>query len=65
MLNGALKSEIHKRFNSVCIRKMFIIFKCSDSHLGFLIVLKPGNGNLCKICQYVLNSGIKQHFSFC
>ena len=45
MFNGALKSEIDKRFNSVCIRKMFIIFKCSDSHLGFHIVFEPGNGN--------------------
>ena len=45
MFKGALKSEIDKRFNSVCIRKMFIIFICSDSHLGFRIVLKPGKGN--------------------
>ena len=44
MFNYALKSEIHKRLNSVCIRKMFIIFKCSDSHLGYHIVLKTGKG---------------------
>ena len=45
MFNGALKSEIDIRFDSVCIRKMFIIFKCSDIHLGFHIALKPGKGN--------------------
>ena len=43
--NDTLKSEIDKSFKRVCIRKMFIIFKCSDSHLVFHIVLKPGKGN--------------------
>ena len=47
MFNVALKSEIDRRFKSVCIGKMLIIFKCSDSHLGFHIVLKPGKGNYC------------------
>ena len=45
MYNGVLKSEIERRFKSGCIRKMLIIFKCSDSLLGFHIVLKPGKGN--------------------
>ena len=45
MFNSALKSEIDKRFKSVCIRKLIIISKCSDSHLGSHIVLKPGKGN--------------------
>ena len=45
MFNDALKSEIGRGFKSVCFRKMLIIFKCSDSHLGFHIVLKPGKGN--------------------
>ena len=49
MFNGALKSEMQKRFKSVCIRKIHIIFKCYDSYLGFHIRLKPGKGkgNLC------------------
>ena len=46
MFNGGFKSEIDRRFKSVCSRKMLIICKCSDSDLGFHIVFKPGKGNL-------------------
>ena len=64
MFNNAIKSKIDKRFKSVCIRKLLIIFKCSDSNLGFLIVLKPGKGNIYCICQYALNSRINDKLIF-
>ena len=45
MFNGALKPEIDRKFKSVCVRKMLLIVKCSDSHLCFHIILKPWKGN--------------------